>query len=223
MKDNNPLVSVIVPTKNSEEFIEACLKSIKEQTYKNIELIVVDNHSTDNTISIAKKYTDKVFKKGPERSAQRNYGALISRGLYLIFIDSDMEVTKGVIRSCLSTIQKQKKIGAIIIPEESFGDGFWAQCKRLERSFYLGNDAIEAPRFIEKKLFTSITGYDESLIAGEDWDLAIRLKESAKISRIKERILHNEGKLKLGRTLQKKYYYAKQAKAYLKRIGLIQN
>lgn len=77
---NQPLVSVIVPTYNSEKFIGACLESIKNQMYTNIELIVVDNNSTDKTKEIAWRYTDKVFNKGPERSAQRNFGAKNSIG-----------------------------------------------------------------------------------------------------------------------------------------------
>ena len=83
-----PLVSVIVPTKNSERTIERCLKSIKEQSYKNIELIVVDNYSEDKTFEIANKYADKIIKKGPERSLQRNYGAKISSVKYCYFIFS---------------------------------------------------------------------------------------------------------------------------------------
>ncbi|AEF97132.1 glycosyltransferase family 2 protein [Methanotorris igneus] len=55
------LVSVIIPTYNSEKTIGICLESIKNQTYKNIEIIVVDKFSNDNTVEIAKKYTDKVF------------------------------------------------------------------------------------------------------------------------------------------------------------------
>ena len=74
MKDL-PLVSVIVTTKNEEKNIANCLKSIKNQTYKNIEIIVVDNNSDDRTKEIAGKYTDKVFNHGPERSALRNLGA----------------------------------------------------------------------------------------------------------------------------------------------------
>ena len=80
-----PSVSVIVPTKNSERTIERCLKSIKEQNYKNIELIVVDNYSEDKTFEIANKYADKIIKKGPERSVQRNYGAKISSIKYYYF------------------------------------------------------------------------------------------------------------------------------------------
>ncbi len=57
----NPLVSVIIPTYNSSRTLEKCLESIKNQTYKNVEIIVVDNNSTDNTKEIAKKYTGKAY------------------------------------------------------------------------------------------------------------------------------------------------------------------
>ncbi len=66
------IVSVVVTTKNEKKHIENCLLSIQEQTYPHIETIVVDNASTDRTKEIARKYTDLVFDKGPERSAQRN-------------------------------------------------------------------------------------------------------------------------------------------------------
>ena len=148
---NKSLVSIIIPTKNSSTTLGACLKSIKNQTYKNIELIVVDNNSTDETKVIAKKYTDKVFNKGPERSAQRNYGVKQSNGEYTLIIDSDMELSEKVVENCVKKIQSNTHIKAIIIPEESFGVGFWAQCKKLERSFYIGVDWIEAARFFEKK------------------------------------------------------------------------
>jgi glycosyltransferase involved in cell wall biosynthesis len=60
---NNLLVSVIIPTYNSSRTLEKCLESIKNQSYKNIEIIVVDNNSKDNTKEIALKFTDKVFNK----------------------------------------------------------------------------------------------------------------------------------------------------------------
>ena len=69
-------VSVIVTTKNEAKNIGRCLQSIQNQTYKAIEIIVVDNFSKDETKRIAKKFTKKVFDKGPERSAQRNLGRL---------------------------------------------------------------------------------------------------------------------------------------------------
>jgi len=63
------LVSVIVPTKNSADTIETCLKSIKNQTYPDIEIIVVDNYSEDRTADIAREY-GKVLLKSSERSKE---------------------------------------------------------------------------------------------------------------------------------------------------------
>lgn len=218
--NNQSLVSVIVPTRNSENTINACLKSIKNQSYKNIETIVVDNNSTDDTKKIALKYTKSVFNRGPERSAQRNFGALKSKGEYLLFIDSDMELSKGVVEDCVSKLKTENlkhKIGGIIIPEESFGKGFWAKCKALERSFYVGVDWMEAARFFSKDIFNEFKGYDEKQTGTEDFDLPQRIKEKYgqnSITRITSFIYHNEGKLPLLYTLKKKYYYAKTAKVY---------
>jgi glycosyltransferase involved in cell wall biosynthesis len=211
----NPLVSVIVPTKNSSKFLEACLRSVKEQSYKRIELIVVDNSSTDDTQAIARRITDKVFTKGPERSAQRNFGAAQAAGEYVVFIDSDMVLSKGVIGSCVQAMASHPNAAGVIIPEESFGVGFWAQCKKLERSFYVGVDAIEAARFFGKAAFEKAGGYNEALISGEDWDLSDRIEALGNIVRIGDFIYHNEGRISLGKTLRKKHYYARQARAYL--------
>ena len=133
-----PIVSVIVPTKNSAATLEKCLQSIDRQSYTAVEVIVVDNHSTDNTTTIARQYADLVITKGPERSTQRNHAAKTANGKYLIFIDSDMNLEINVIQRCVKAIEAKPHTAGVIIPEESYGLGFWAQCKKLERSFYLG-------------------------------------------------------------------------------------
>jgi len=92
---------------------------------------------------------------------------------------------------------------------------FGHSAKKLERSFYVGVDAIEAARFFTKEAFDKVNGYNELLISGEDWDLSDRVEEQGKIERINEYIYHNEGHTSLTSTLKKKYYYAKKAKAYL--------
>lgn len=216
----NSLLSVIVPTKNSASFLDACIKSIKNQIYDNIEIIVVDNYSTDKTKEIAKKYTKLVFDKGPERSVQRNFGASKAKGEYLLFIDSDMELTPGVAQECVKLIKEQRiknkvrKIGGIIIPEKSFGEGFWAQCKALERSFYEGVSWLEAARFFPKDVFNEFSGYDEELVSGEDWDLSQRVETKYQLGRIKSYINHNEGSPSLWTLLSKKMYYSKQLNSY---------
>jgi len=210
----NPLVSIIVPTKNSEKFLEQCLESIKNQTYKNFELIVVDNNSTDNTKKIAKKYTDKIFNKEPERSTQRNFGASQSNGDYVLFIDSDMVLSSKVVESCIKKIQENELIKGIIIPEESIGEGFWAKCKKLERSFYVGVDWMEAARFFRKNVYQKTGGYDENMVSGEDWDLSQRVEIFGKLDRINDYIYHNEGRIILIKIVGKKIYYASQFSKY---------
>ncbi|MEM2126856.1 MAG: glycosyltransferase family 2 protein, partial [Candidatus Bathyarchaeia archaeon] len=103
-----PLVSVVIPTFNSEKTIEDCLKSIKNQTYRNIEIIIVDNYSQDKTIKIAKKYDVLIFSKKLGRSAARNFGAKKTMGDFLLFLDSDMVLTPKVIQECVEKIIKNK-------------------------------------------------------------------------------------------------------------------
>ena len=221
--NGRPLVSLIIPTKNSGRTIEACLKSIRGQSYKNIEIIIVDNNSTDDTKKIALKYTKLVFNRGRERSVQRNFGAKMSKGEYFLFIDSDMELSKTVIADCIRQVESykvskvNKVLGGVIIPEESFGEGFWAKCKALERSFYVGVDWIEAARFFPKKIFREFRGFDKDLVSGEDWDLNQRINTKFKILRINSSIRHNEGKLRLMDLLNKKLYYGRKINKYVSR------
>jgi len=210
----SPIVSVIVPTKNSSATLADCLESIKAQTYENIELIVVDNFSEDRTPKIALKYADKFFSRGPERSPQRNYGVKKSAGKYVVIIDSDMKLAPGVIQSAVSLMEKNTKLSGVIIPEESYGEGFWAQCKKLERSFYVGVHYMEASRFFNKKQYLSVGGYDESMISGEDWDLSQRMENLGKLGRVDEFIYHNEGKISLLKSIKKKFYYAEKFSHY---------
>ena len=201
------LVSIIIPTKNEGQNIKRCLLSCKGQTYQNIEIIVVDNYSTDNTLEIVKQFTPNLFLKDQERSTQRNYGAKNARGNYLLFIDADMELATSLVKSLITEV---KNVGyqAMIIPEKSTGRGFWARSVALERSCYLGDPDIEAARFFEKNLFDQLGGFDENLIAAEDWDLTLRAKNSgAKIGRIQNYLIHHEIN-SFKNLVLKKYYYA---------------
>lgn len=200
----NPLVSIIVTTRNNEPTIATCLESIVAQTYANIELIVVDNRSSDATKTIARGFTKLVFDAGPERSAQRNFGASKANGAYILIIDSDMELNPKVVEAC---VEQTTATEALIIPEISFGRGFWAACKSLERSFYVGATDVEAARFFNRELFLEAGGYNESMTGGEDWELTDRIAARTSIGRIDEFILHNEGHITLKDALRKRLYY----------------
>jgi glycosyltransferase involved in cell wall biosynthesis len=214
---SQPLVSIIVPTRNSAAFLRACLQSIQAQSYPHTELIVVDRDSTDTTKAIAKEFTSHVLNHGPERSAQRNFGVDHSTGEYVLIIDSDMELTPEVVAVAVETAAVSPNFAGITIPEESFGQGFWAQCKRLEKSFYVGVPWIEAARFFRREVYQQLGGYDTTLISGEDWDLSQRAAQLGPILHIDEFIRHNESHIKLRDTLKKKYYYAQHAREYLTR------
>ena len=216
---SQPLVSVIITTYNSADFLEALLQSIKKQTHSRIEIIVVDNNSKDRTKEIAGKFTDRVYNQGPERSAQRNFGAHQAQGDYLLVLDSDMVLSEGVVAACVEEMQDNSESSAIIIPERSFGKGFWTQCKILERTFYEGVDWMEGARFFRKDIFLGIGGYDENITGPEDFDLPqrIRQKHGARaIGRVDPYIFHNERRLSLLKTCRKKFYYAQNLDQYKK-------
>jgi glycosyltransferase involved in cell wall biosynthesis len=214
---NAPLVSVIVTTKNEEKNIANCLKSIKNQTYKNVELIVVDNFSEDKTVEFAQNYEATVYFKGPERSVQRNYGAKVAQGKYLIYLDADMILSQTVIEECLAKGECEN-IGALYIPERIIGEGFWIKVRDFERSFYTGT-VIDAVRFIRRDLFEKIGGFDESLIGPEDWDLDRRIKEIAQVGLVTSALFHNEGSFNLNRYLGKKKYYSQSFEKYICKWG----
>jgi len=93
-----PLVSIIVTTKNEERNIANCLKSILN-SQSLIEIIVVDNNSTDKTVEIVKSYCHiQLYNFGPNRAAQLNFGANIAKGKYILFPDADMILSGNVIK-----------------------------------------------------------------------------------------------------------------------------
>lgn len=221
-------ISVVIPTFNEMDKIGNCLKSLSKQSYKDIEIILVDDCSKDQTVLIAEKtaislrLSLKIIKlnKHKERGIARNIGAKKSTGDYLLFIDADMKIGKNVISECIKLVHYNYNIKAVIIPEESFGEGFWAKCKQLEKNCYLGDDRIEAARFFEKKAFWNVGGWDKKMVSGEDWDLTRRVRSKYKVGRIKSFIYHNEYKLTLWKAIKKKFYYASVSGIYLEKNPL---
>jgi len=207
--------SVIVTTRNSAATLEACLTSIQGQTVP-AELIVIDNFSTDETPAIARRYASAFLQAGPERSRQRNLGASMATGSWLFFVDSDMVLAPTTIAECLDAARAG--IRAVIVPEVSQGQGFWAACKALERACYVGDDTIEAARFIEKRLFQELRGFDEELTGEEDWDLTARIRgRGLPVGRTATPLVHDEGRLRLAETMRTKFYYGRTMGRYLRK------
>lgn len=219
-------VSVIITTRNEEDTISRLIRSVKSQSFKNIEIILVDNNSKDQTVEIAKSLGVKIFYSGPERSAQRNFGAKKGKGAYLLFLDADMRLTKDVIKACVELIEINPEVGAISIPEKSVANTFWEKVKAFERSFYNleGDPTTDAARFFSRDAFKRSGGYDTSITGPEDWDLRDTiLKLGYKIDRINALIFHYERIRSLSDLIRKKFYYGLKSHRYLskQKVSLI--
>ncbi len=213
-------VSIIITTKNEERHIDDCLRSLQDQTYpqEQMEIIVVDNNSTDNTKEIVSRFNAQVYNKGPERSAQRNFGIYRATGKYILYLDADMILSEDVILQCVSRCE-DCGLAALYISERIIGEGFWIKVRDFERSFYDAT-CIDAARFFHKETALNIGGFDESLNGPEDWDFDRRLRATIGKPGITHAVIyHNEGKFNLCRYLTKKLYYSRGFAAYISKWG----
>ena len=210
-------ISFVVPTRNSARTITACVNSLRAQAYSDVQIVVVDNESTDGTAERARQAgADIVVIAGPERCAQRNRGARESHGDIVVFIDSDMVLEPAIAGQIVEQFELHPELGALIIPEHSFGEGFWTKCRVLEKSLYVGNESVEAARAFRREVFEAVGGWNENLTAAEDWDLDDRIRaHGVNVGRVTAFIWHDEGKLRLRGTFGKKRYYGQWIAAYL--------
>ena len=215
---DEPRVSIVIPTYNSEKTLPICLESIKRQTYKNIEVIVVDNFSTDRTVEIAKKYGARVYIKGSERSAQKNYGALKAKGEFVYFIDSDFVLHSKVVEECVQLVRQG--YDAVNVLNVSYPKtSLIAKARFYERLSYYGSNVYEAARFMRRSIFMKIGGFDEGLYANEDYDLHQRLvRVGAKIARTRHSFEIHIGEPKSVREfIVKSLYYGSNIKYYIRK------
>lgn len=218
------LVSIIIPTKNSSKYLDKCLKHIKSQSYKDIEIIIVDGKSQDmdKTTEIAKKYNCKILifvpnvEKGLfDATKKRNYAVTKTKGEFIYHIDADMELSRNVVKEAIKLCNNG--FDAVILPEDSFGEGPWASAKNLERRFFWNDDTVESPRFFKKSVWDKLGGYDENIAGGgDDRDLYQKLLETGhKVGRIKSFVMANEGKLTLIHLLKKQFMYRRELLKYI--------
>ena len=213
-------LSVVITTRNEEANIANCIHAF-DAVRAEVEIVVVDNASSDATKKIAADLGATVLDKGPERSAQRNLGWRTATTEWVIVLDADMilpeETIREVLESCASLTSGEDAASPLAywIPEVRTGSGIRVKARNFERSFYDGT-CIDALRLFHKSVLEKTGGYDENLIAGpEDWELDIRvLATGAKCAVLKNHLIHNEKQLTLKRMLEKKAYYTKSMATY---------
>jgi arabinofuranan 3-O-arabinosyltransferase len=128
-----------------------------------------------------------------------------------------MELPPEVVGEAVSAILAGA--ATVLVPERTVGEGYWAEVRAYERTFYQGSDAIEAPRFFLREVFDAVAGFDEALTGPEDWDLGMRTASSGSRVRIHATILHHEGHVRYLDATRKKAYYAPGVARFLAKHG----
>jgi len=216
-------VSIIIPTFNSGETLEECLRSILGQDYPFYEVIIVDNFSNDGTLETARKFGARIIQRKCNPAQARNIGIANSTGKYVLFLDSDQVLSQTVVEECVEKCENEK-IGMVIIPEVFTGKDFWSFCSAVWKNYYeeverlygRNRNIIQSkPRFFIKAQITSVGMLDTALLWGEDYDLYERLKKAnVKEAECKSKIYHYE-LTSIQKTLIKNLRYGKSMTSFL--------
>jgi glycosyltransferase involved in cell wall biosynthesis len=217
-KSSQPLVSIIVPTKNSANTLRACLNSIRRQSYQNFELIIVDNFSNDNTREIADEFGAIFYLIGPERCTQVNFGVSKARGKYIYRVDSDFVLEQDVVKEAVEHCEVLGYDAIIVHNTSDSSVSFWACVRKMERDSYKNIEYIVIAPFIKKNIFVSIGGFDENLVAGDDYDLQNRLiRYGYRIAKISSQSIHIGEPKNLKEIFIKHYYYGQNLRFFIQK------
>lgn len=141
--NNEPLVSIIIPVYNVEKYLPECLDSIINQTYSNLEIILVDDGSPDKCGEICDKYAVSdlrikvIHKENGGVSSARNAGMDISTGEWISFIDSDDTIEKEMISEAISTVLKDKTDMCILDYDKIYDNRNYKNVKYISEKTYI--------------------------------------------------------------------------------------
>ena len=157
-----PLVSIIVLTKNSSKTLDNCLNSVRNQSYPDIELVIVDSQSTDDTINIAQKYSAKIVNTDWKLLGARYLGFGKSNGEYILYLDSDQMLYPDTIERSVTSVDSYDML---CLEEESYAPNSFLQKlidadRKLIHSFPdLHLDPLRGamiPRFYKRRLLDTV-------------------------------------------------------------------
>lgn len=190
---NEITFSIVIPIYNVGRTIEACLSSIFRSNYKNFEVIVVDDHSQDNSVQIAKRFPTKLIQSETNLGAGacRNKGAKLARGKAIVFIDADVIIDEDALGLVVENFEKNPDVSVIqgIYSPESNYRNFTSAYSNLHYHFYglqikdqilstIGTYFV----VVKKEAFMKVGGFDVALYGkttvGEDQMLGYKLSKS---------------------------------------------
>lgn len=180
-----PVISVIIPTLNEENYLPRLLEDLAQQSEKNFEVIIVDAHSEDNTKQEAEKFRDKLdlhFIESPKRllAFQRNYGAEHAHGEYLFFLDADTQVAPEAIKNAVRHVTTER-FGVYLPvikssnPKVQYSTLVNLTVLSVRMLQKIGKPLSIGPLIlIKKELFDKIGHFSERTTASEDHNLIIK-------------------------------------------------
>lgn len=194
---SSPLVSILIPLYNAEAYIEETITKALKQTYSNIELVIVDDHSTDNSLKIAQKYaSEKVHiysnsKKGG--NSARNYAFEKCKGEYIKFMDADDYCTNDMIEKQMERMLKDGDENTLIFSPVKmlYPDGhLFLPPREIDKDYIPGIELLidiwrergwNCPHchLMHRNLFVKSKGWDEAIIKNQDGEFFARVAAKA--------------------------------------------
>ncbi len=195
-------VSVVIPAYNKAELTVKSVESVLKQTYKNIELIVVDDGSTDNTAQLLKPYTDKikyVYKKNSGACSARNLGISLAQGEYIGLLDCDDLYLPRKLELSVKFLEEHPDYGFVhsaayfVDDRDNILRSFSHRLSRqnlLVRDLLLRDFICNSTVVVRKNCFDKTGGFDETIFTPGDWDMWLRLAENYKAGYINEPLVY---------------------------------
>lgn len=210
-KNERPLVSVIIPTRNRRRLVGRALDSVRSQTYPHVETIVVDDGSTDGTLDyLASMPGVKVveLEASAGAAAARNRGVAASRGQLVAFLDSDDEWLPPKLERQVTAMTASDRVGAVYCRYYNHDDVTGVH-RLADNRLYTGDITDElmsgrCPRtvslfLVRRAALDGVGGFDESLRGFQDTDLWIRMASAWHFDAVDEplAVVHNHGEMRI--------------------------
>ena len=189
-----PLVSVVIPVYNMEEFLEETLDSVLSSDYPNFEVIVMDDGSKDRSLEIAESYKSRyenvrVYTQANSGVATaRNHAISKAGGVYILPVDADNRISKELIHSAVDILESDPEVKVVCPRAEFFGDrsGEWV-LPPFSLSLLARKNMMDTCAVYRKSEWERIGGYCAEIVAREDWEFWISmLKDGGKVVKLPE-------------------------------------
>lgn len=189
-----PLVSVVIPVYNMEEFLEETLDSVLSSDYPNFEVIVMDDGSKDRSFEIAESYKSRyenvrVYTQVNSGVATaRNHAISKAGGVYILPVDADNRISKELIHSAVDILESDPEVKVVCPRAEFFGDhsGEWV-LPPFSLSLLARKNMMDTCAVYRKSEWERIGGYCAEIVAREDWEFWISmLKDGGKVVKLPE-------------------------------------